>query len=339
MQRALELATFGKGNVSPNPMVGCVIIHQNKIIGEGYHKKYGEHHAEVNAINSVADKNLLKDSQLYVTLEPCSHFGKTPPCSRLIIEHGIPSVYVALKDPNPLVAGKGLAMLRNAGVNVNTGLMAEEAAWQNRRFLKSIKMKLPYIILKWAETADGFTARNNYDSKWISNNISRALVHKWRAEEDAIMVGSNTAKYDNPKLNVRDWHGNDPTRIVIDRNLILDGKLDLFDGNIPTFLFHSDTVHANQKHHRVYGNPLNDETFIEDMLKELYNKNIRSVLVEGGTALHNIFIKQNLWNEARVFKSTQIFGEGINAPSLQGRLKDIQKIGSDKLFFYLNERR
>jgi diaminohydroxyphosphoribosylaminopyrimidine deaminase/5-amino-6-(5-phosphoribosylamino)uracil reductase len=222
MSRALELARLGFGKVSPNPMVGCIIVCEGKIIGEGFHQQYGGPHAEVNAIHSVKDKTLLKQSTVYVTLEPCAHYGKTPPCAKLLVEHLVKKVIISNVDPNPLVSGKGIEILRSAGIEVETGLLEQEGLELNKRFFKSIRENAPYIILKWAQTADGFIARDDFDSKWISNKISRKLVHKWRSEEDAILVGKNTAKYDNPTLNVRDWVGKDPLRIVIDHELVLD---------------------------------------------------------------------------------------------------------------------
>ena len=200
MQRALELAELGRGNVSPNPQVGCVIVYDDKIIGEGYHQKYGGPHAEVNAVNSVIDSEMLKKSTVYVTLEPCAHFGKTPPCANLLVEKQVKKVVIAATDSNPLVGGKGIEILKNAGIEVETGILEKEARKQNRRFFTQIEQKRPYVILKWAQTLDGFVARKDYSSKWISNSQSRQMVHKWRAEEDAILVGKNTALYDDPAV-------------------------------------------------------------------------------------------------------------------------------------------
>ena len=207
--------------MSPNPLVGCVIVHNGNIIGEGWHGKVGEAHAEVNAIEDVDDKEALKKSTVYVTLEPCSHFGRTPPCSDLLVEMGVPKVVVAMEDPNEKVNGKGVSRLRENGTLVASGLLEDEARFQNRRFITNIKRNRPYVILKWAQTEDGFIARTNYDSKWISNSNSRQLAHRWRSEEDGIMVGSNTVKYDDPMLNVRSWSGRDPKRVYLDRQLEL----------------------------------------------------------------------------------------------------------------------
>ncbi|MEQ9412696.1 MAG: bifunctional diaminohydroxyphosphoribosylaminopyrimidine deaminase/5-amino-6-(5-phosphoribosylamino)uracil reductase RibD, partial [Cyclobacteriaceae bacterium] len=213
MLRAMELAKNGIGHVSPNPLVGCVIVYEGKIIGEGWHGKYGEAHAEVNAVNAVADKSILNGAAVYVNLEPCAHTGKTPPCADLLVKHKVKRVVIANVDPNPLVAGKGIAKLKDAGVEVLTGVLEEAGRELNKRFFTFLKHKRPFVILKWAQTSDGFIARENFDSKWISNEYSRKLVHKWRTEEDSILVGYNTALYDNPKLTARDWTGRNPVRI------------------------------------------------------------------------------------------------------------------------------
>ncbi|HEY5824526.1 MAG TPA: bifunctional diaminohydroxyphosphoribosylaminopyrimidine deaminase/5-amino-6-(5-phosphoribosylamino)uracil reductase RibD, partial [Cyclobacteriaceae bacterium] len=207
IQRTFELAQIGIGQVSPNPRVGAVVAHDGKILGEGWHKKYGEAHAEVNAILSVKDHSLLKESTVYVNLEPCSHFGRTPPCADLLIRHQVKKVVICNVDPNPLVAGQGINKLRDAGIEVVAGVLEAEGRKLNKRFFTLIEKQRPYIILKWAQTADGFVARENYESKWISNDFSRQLVHQWRSEEDAILVGTKTAAHDNPQLDVRDWSG------------------------------------------------------------------------------------------------------------------------------------
>ncbi len=229
IQRTFELAQSGIGQVSPNPRVGAVVVHDEKIIGEGWHKKYGEAHAEVNAIHSVKDQSLLQESTIYVNLEPCSHFGKTPPCADLLIRHQVKKVVVCNNDPNPLVSGQGIAKLLNAGIEVVTGVLETEGRKLNKRFFTFVEKQRPYIILKWAQTVDGFVARENYESKWISNDFSRQLVHQWRSEEDAVLVGTKTAAHDNPKLDVRDWSGRNPVRVVIDRFLRLSATLHLFN--------------------------------------------------------------------------------------------------------------
>ncbi len=334
MQRALEIAYRGMGAVSPNPMVGCVLVHQSQIIGEGYHQAFGGHHAEVNAIRSVKNQDLLKHSTLYVTLEPCSHFGKTPPCANLIVKKGIPKVVIATKDPNPMVAGKGIKILEEAGVEVELGLLQEASKFLNRRFLKGFSEKRPFIILKWAETADGFIARNDFDSKWISNEFSRTLVHKWRAEEDAIMVGTNTVKYDNPTLNVRDWKGENPIRIIVDRNLRLPSDRLVFDNSISTILYHYKDAPQELPHQKKLGEALGKEDFLDALFKDLYKKGIGSILVEGGSTLLSALLHVGLWDEARVFKSKKTFKEGIKAPSIHSKLNSAKVLGSDLLMIY-----
>lgn len=333
MRRALELASLGRGHVSPNPMVGCVIVHQNKILGEGWHKKYGDWHAEVNAVDAVKDKSLLSESTAYVTLEPCSHFGKTPPCADLLIKHKLKKVVICHADANPLVSGKGIQKLKETGIAVQTGILEAEGRELNKRFLTFMENKRPYIILKWAETADGFLAREDYSSKWISNSISRTLVHQWRAEEDAIMVGTQTALYDNPQLNVRDWSGNNPVRIVLDKNLRLPLSLHLFDGKVLTLCY--NTI-KEEKQDNMEFIRLNDTSlFLEEIIQNLYTRKIQSVIIEGGSKLLNSFIDCGLWDEARVFKSKQVFTKGIAAPLIRsGTLGKSQVIQKDALFIY-----
>ncbi len=335
MRRALELATLGAGKVSPNPMVGCVVVHQDKVIGEGWHQQYGGPHAEVHAIRAVADAALLPESTLYVSLEPCAHFGKTPPCADLIIANQIKKVVVCNLDPNPLVAGAGLARLKAAGIETIDGILAEEGRKLNHRFFTFMEQKRPYIILKWAETADGFIARKNYDSKWISNTLSRKMVHRWRAEEDAILVGTNTAKLDNPQLNVRDWSGRNPVRLVIDRHLRLSPALSLFDQKQETICYN---LIKDENTGKVTFVKLGLEGFIEQMVTDLFRRQIASVIVEGGTTLLREFLKLGLWDEARVFKSAVRFEEGIPAPQPAGTLEASQKILDDSLYIYKNLR-
>ncbi|GAB3653275.1 bifunctional diaminohydroxyphosphoribosylaminopyrimidine deaminase/5-amino-6-(5-phosphoribosylamino)uracil reductase RibD [Echinicola sediminis] len=333
MFRALELAERGRGNVSPNPMVGCVIVHQGKIIGEGYHQQYGGPHAEPNAIHSVQQTELLPDSTVYVTLEPCAHFGRTPPCARLLVEKKVKKVVIAAFDSNPLVGGKGLKILREAGIEVVTGILEKEARLQNKRFFTAIEKQRPYVILKWAQTKDGFVARGNYDSKWISNPLSRQLVHKWRAEEDAIMVGTKTALYDNPKLNVRDWEGTDPLRIVLDKQLSLDKNLALFDQSIPTVCYNliKDESLENLSYVKL------EEGFgIQDILADLHKKKVQSVIIEGGAYLLQKFIQSELWDEARVFTGKSKFINGIEAPKLRQHADEVLDILGDKLEIYIN---
>lgn len=328
MLRAIELAELGRGNVSPNPMVGCVIVHEGHIIGEGYHEIYGGPHAEPNAISSVTDQALLREATAFVSLEPCAHWGKTPPCANLLVEKGLKKVVIGAVDSNPLVGGKGIQILKNAGIEVETGLLEDKVREQNARFFTFMEKKRPYILLKWAQTTDGFIARENYDSKWISNPYSRQLVHKWRTEEDAIMVGTLTAQYDNPKLNVRDWHGRNPVRVVIDRNLRLSPGLFLFDKTVPTLCY-------NQVQHQVEQNlekvKLKEGFDLKDIFEDLYQRKIQSIMVEGGTKIINTLIEKELWDEARVFTGDVNFKKGILAPQLKGNLISDTKIMGDKL--------
>lgn len=331
MRRALELALLGQGTVSPNPMVGSVIVCDGKIIGEGWHKKFGDVHAEVNAINSVQDKSLLRRSSVYVNLEPCSHFGKTPPCADLLIAHQVKKVVIANMDTNPLVAGEGVRKLRSVGIEVVTGILDKEGHELNKRFFTYMGRQRPYLILKWAETADGFIARENYDSKWISNVLSRQLTHKWRSEEDAILVGSKTVAHDNPQLNVRDWSGKDPVRIVIDRFLKLDETLRVFDSTQRTIVYN---FIKNEEQPNLSLVQLDEHQFLNNVVKDLFQKQIQSVLIEGGSTILNLFISDGLWDEARVFRSKQIFEKGIPAPELHGTCVGCHNIQSDTLSFY-----
>lgn len=332
MRRALELARLGRGSVSPNPMVGCVIVHNGRIIGEGWHQKYGDWHAEVNAVAAVNDITLLKESTAYVTLEPCSHFGKTPPCADLLIKHQLQKVVICNIDTNPLVGGQGIARLRQAGIEVQTAISETEGRELNKRFFTFIEKKRPYIILKWAQTADGFIARENFDSKWISNDLSRTWVHKWRTEEDAIMVGTNTALHDNPKLNVRSWTGRNPVRIVIDLNLRLPSHLQLFDQKQPTICYN---LIKNEMRENLYWVQIHNSAYmLQEIMQDLYTRKIQSVIVEGGSKLLNSFIEQRLWDEARVFTSSQTFGKGIEAPQIKAILQNTVTIDSDRLSIF-----
>ncbi len=332
MQRALDLARLGLGNVSPNPMVGCVIVKDDKIIGEGYHEQYGGPHAEVNAVQAVKDQSLLVQSTAYVTLEPCSHFGKTPPCADLLVRHQVKRVVICNEDPNPLVAGQGIERLRNAGIEVEIGLLKEEGRVLNRRFFTAFEKKRPYVILKWAQTADGFVARENYDSKWISNTYSRQLVHKWRAEEDAILVGTNTARYDNPSLTTRDWKGKNPVRFFIDRTFELNKGMHLMDGTVPTYCFTEGEGENRQNLTFIQ----QEQIAPEAILASISELKIQSLIIEGGSGLLNSFIERGLWDEARVFIAPHTFGKGIAAPHISGELLSAEDVLEDRLLIYKN---
>ena len=343
MRRALELATLGRGQVSPNPLVGCVIVHQDRdsglerIIGEGWHQRYGDAHAERNAITSVRpeDRHLLPDSTAYVTLEPCSHYGKQPPCADLLIEYQVGHVICCNDDPNPLVGGAGFQKLRDAGIGVETGLLNTEGRALNARFFTFMEKQRPYIILKWAETTDGFIAGAAGRQVQISGPLSQRLVHRWRAEEDAIMVGTNTARADNPSLNVRFPSGlslRNPTRIVIDKQLQLAGSLNLFDGSQPTLCYNFIKTKTSGQTSYVQLNP--DEPLLPQLIADLYERRIQSVLVEGGTTLLNSFMDANLWDEMRVFRSQTMLHTGVKAPVVRGKLTSRERVGDDELTTY-----
>lgn len=335
MQRALQLARYGLGSVSPNPMVGCIIVHQDKIIAEGYHKKYGEAHAEVEAIKQVENHQLLKESTVYVTLEPCAHQGKTPPCAPMLASYHIPEVVVATVDVNPLVSNKGINLLQEAGIKVTTGVLKQESNQLNKRFNTYFTLKRPYIILKWAQTLDGFIARENFDSKWISNELSRKLVHKWRTEEDAILIGTNTGHYDNPRLSARDWQGKNPVRVIIDRQLRLAEDLNIFDRSQSSLVYNCKKAEKLEKLEWI---KLEADAFFAKLFADLHHRKIQSVLVEGGAAILNQLINQNLWDEARVFTGEKVFNQGIKAPVLNNYQQvNQQQILNDQLVIYKNQ--
>ncbi len=327
IKRCIEIAKNGLGSTRPNPMVGSVIVNNNKIIGEGYTSSYGGNHAEVNAIKSVINKDLLKKATLYVTLEPCSHFGKTPPCSDLIIAHKIPNVVIGCIDDNKKVAGKGIASLQKNGVNVIVGVLEKECKNHHKRFFTFHNKKRPYIILKWAETTDGFIApKSKKEQKpvWITNTRSRQLVHKWRGEEQAILVGTHTVIQDNPSLTTRDWVGENPTRVVIDKELKLAKSYNIFNNT-------SKTITITK----------NDINFPKHVGKQicnlLHSKNITSIIIEGGRKTLQTFINENLWDEARVFKGNIYFKNGVKAPAISGKLVSEEKISTDILTIYKND--
>ena len=331
MQRCIALAMNGKGRVSPNPIVGAVIVHEGHIIGEGWHRQYGGPHAELNAIEAVQDKQLLLNSTIYVSLEPCAHWGKTPPCAERIIREGIPRVVIGCGDPFAKVNGKGIEMLKQAGIAVTENVLEEECRMLNRRFFTYHAQHRPYIILKWAQTADQYIARANYDSRWISNEWSRALVHQWRGEEDAVMVGYNTALYDNPQLNTRGMAGKNPIRIVADRKGTLPEGHHLLDNSIGTIVF-TDKPGNNTQNIIYLPYPAN----IAELWHVLYAQNIQSLIVEGGSKLLKQVIDSTLWDEMRVFTSTQSFGSGIAAPPVSGELRETHSIGDDMLHIFSN---
>lgn len=327
IKRCIEIAKNGLGTTRPNPMVGSVIVHSNKIIGEGYTSKYGSNHAEVNAINSVKNKNLLKESTLYVTLEPCSHFGKTPPCSDLIIKHKIPNAVIGCIDDNDKVAGKGVKKLRDAGCKVIVGVLETMCRAHHKRFFTFHNKKRPYIILKWAETIDGFIAPKTKNEKkpvWITNAFSRQLVHKWRTEEHAILVGTNTVLKDNPSLTARDWIGENPIRVIIDKKDKLSRDFTVFNDKIGTIILTDKNIDFSKN-------------VAKQICDILFENEITSVIIEGGAKTLQIFIDQNLWDEARVFTGRNTFKEGVKSPKFSGELISEEKILTDILKIYKND--
>ncbi len=337
MQRALDLATLGRGYVSPNPMVGCVIVHKTTIIGEGWHRRYGDWHAEVNAVNDTirnGNEHLLSESTVYVTLEPCSHFGKTPPCADLLVEKKVKRVVICNDDPNPLVAGKGIQKLQEAGIEVTTDILAEEGRRLNVRFFTFFEEKRPYIILKWAKTADGFIADEHKNPLSISCLQSRILSHQWRSEEDAILVGTNTALHDNPQLNTRLWEGRNPVRVVLDRTLRLPDTLHLFDNSQKTLCYNA---FSNEEKGQTTFVQINfDENFLTHLLHDLYQRKVQSLLVEGGTVILQTFLNEGILDEIRVFKSPKTIHQGTAAPLLPMGVRFInqEKVGDDWLYKY-----
>lgn len=345
----MQIAKNGLGSTRPNPMVGAVIVYNNSIIGEGFTSEYGDNHAEVNAINAVKDKTLLAKSTLYVTLEPCSHYGKTPPCSDLIVFHNIPNVVIGCVDDNPEVAGKGIAKLKDSGCKVTVGILEAECRKHHQRFFTFHNEKRPYIILKWAETANGFIAPLKKDEQkpvWITNPYSRQLVHKWRTEEQAILVGTNTVIEDNPTLTVRDWSGENPIRVVLDNTLKLSKDYKIFNNDAETLVLSAklkaESVMLDNSLQVKKGLNLNiefiDFNFKSSVAKQicdiLYDKNINSIIIEGGAKTLQTFIDENLWDEARVFVGNSEFKEGIKAPNLNGKLISEYRILNDTLKIY-----
>ncbi|HZH37091.1 MAG TPA: bifunctional diaminohydroxyphosphoribosylaminopyrimidine deaminase/5-amino-6-(5-phosphoribosylamino)uracil reductase RibD [Flavisolibacter sp.] len=390
MHRCLQLAQLAAGDVAPNPMVGAVLVHEGKIIGEGYHQQYGKAHAEINCLASIAaeDLHLVSSSTLYVSLEPCAHFGKTPPCADLLIEKKIPRVVVGCRDPFPEVNGKGIEKLRAAGVDVSVGVLEERCRNLNKRFFTFHTQHRPYIILKWAQTGDRKIARlpikwqspdtiihsdKNISNKenrlsgevgamgyplsgsgevrlLISNAYTNRLVHKWRSEEQAIMVGTNTALSDDPELSTRNWPGHNPVRVLVDRNLRLPSMLKLFNGKVPTVVFnlHQHSLPFEKisvAHLRELGvsyyQITEDASLVHQVLNGLYRAGIQSMIVEGGARLLQSFIDEGLWDEARVISNEELFiGEGLPAPDLREfQLVKTEKIVSDTIRYFQKKER
>ncbi len=341
INRCIELAKNGLGATYPNPLVGSVIVLNDKIIGEGWHQKAGEPHAEVNAINSVKDKSLLKKAIIYVNLEPCSHYGKTPPCANLIVENGIKKVVIGSVDANSKVSGKGILHLQNNGCEVIVGVLEQECLKLNKRFFTFHNKKRPFIILKWAETQDGFIDKlrdeNSENSpNWISNVYSQQLVHKMRAEEQAILVGTNTALNDNPKLNARNWFGLNPVRIVLDRSLKIPFHYNFYDGSVKTIVITEKAPIKSVNENTCFELMDFSKNLAEQICAVLYAHEIQSVLIEGGAQTLKTFITENLWDEAFIFVGNKKFENGLKAPELKKAPNEIQKISDDALKIYVN---
>jgi diaminohydroxyphosphoribosylaminopyrimidine deaminase/5-amino-6-(5-phosphoribosylamino)uracil reductase len=336
MQRCLDLAVLAKGKVSPNPMVGCVIVHNECIIGEGYHQQYGEAHAEVNAINSVFSSypkqaaQWLKEATAYVSLEPCAHYGKTPPCADLLIEHQLKRVVIGNTDPFAGVNGKGIGKLKEAGIEVMTGILEAKCSEVNRRFFTRITQHRPYIILKWAQTQDGYFAPSNPQQRWITGPEAKTLVHLWRSEEYAVLVGKKTALIDNPQLNTREIEGKNPIRLIIDKSLDIPQSHHLYNQDAKTIIF-------NEVKTDVAGNinfiEMEDMHFYlpQKLAYQLYLMDIQSVIIEGGINLLQQFIDANLWDEARIFTGNTTWNEGLKAPQVNGETVLQTAVGKDSL--------
>lgn len=339
MRRCLELAQKAAGNVAPNPMVGAVLVYNDRIIGEGYHQRYGEAHAEVNCIASVKKEDipLVSQSVLYVSLEPCAHFGKTPPCADLIIRHNIPHVVVGCRDPFVQVNGKGIEKLQAAGIHVETNVLEKECRELNRRFFTFHTLHRPYIVLKWAQSSNGKISGPSDQRVLISSAYSNRLVHRWRSEEAAILVGTRTAMADDPALTTRLWPGTNPVRMVLDLDLKLPAFLHLFDDAAPTIVFnlHRNTIENFgdktfiREKSTVYYQVTNDVSIVQQVINALYQLNIQSVLVEGGAKLLQHFIDEGFWDETRVITNTQLqIPEGLNAPVLP----EVQELREERFF-------
>lgn len=347
MHRCLQLALLGAGNVAPNPMVGAVLVYENRIIGEGYHRQYGQAHAEVNCINSVqpADRHLIPQATIYVSLEPCAHFGKTPPCADLIIARGIRKVVVGCRDPFLEVNGKGIEKLQAAGVEVITGVLEKECQWLNRRFFTYHTRHRPYIILKWAQTANRRMAAAGSERLLISHTLTNRLVHRWRSEETAILVGTRTALLDDPALTNRYWHGHHPVRLVIDRRLQIPHSAQLFNGEAPLVVFNeqTNTVDTTTQFPFAAGNTFfyqlgQDADLVEQVVHACYYLRLQSILVEGGARLLQGFIDTGNWDEARVITNEQLqVQQGLQAPELGNAVPEKEEtIAHDRIRYYIH---
>lgn len=338
MQRCLELAVMGKGYVAPNPMVGAVLVYNDRIIGEGWHRQYGQAHAEVNCLQSVAeaDKQFIPDSTMYVSLEPCAHYGQTPPCATRLVQEHVKEVIICNDDPFDKVAGRGLEILRQGGIPATSGLLATEGKWLNRRFFCFHQLKRPYVILKWAQTNDGFIAPADGSRMQLTGKAARELVHKWRTEEAGIMVGTTTARNDNPQLTARLVQGKQPLRIVLDRQLSLPADMNIYADDAQTWIINEEKA-AIKEHVSFIKLDFND-MLLEQLMHKLHMASIQSVIIEGGAQLLNSFIKTDLWDEARVFTAPVQLGKGIKAPVLNAKAVFGTAVGEDLLELYVNDK-
>ena len=339
MRRCFNLAECGLGNVAPNPLVGALLVYNGKIISEGFHHKFGDPHAEVVALDKITDPKILASSVLYVNLEPCAHFGKTPPCTDLIISKNIKRVLFSNFDPNPLVNGEGMKKLKKAGIHVTSGVLEKEGYELNRRFFTFHYLKRPFIILKWAQTSDGFIAPPDCSLKnetitWVSGPASRKLVHKWRTEEAAILVGKKTVEIDNPLLTARDWLGKNPVRIIIDPELSIDKKKNIYDNSALTYIING-SKELNERN-ITYIKIQKGKTFLKKLMNILFENNLQSIIIEGGTNTLESFIRVGLWDEARVFTSKKYFYDGVKAPQLPSVNSTEFDIDGDQLQIFRN---
>jgi len=338
MQRCVDLAYLGQGNVSPNPMVGCVIVKNGLIIGEGYHSEYGGKHAEIKAIESVLDQKEIENSTVYISLEPCVHHGKTPPCVNELINRKIKIAVIGSRDSNPIVGGKGIESLKRAGIEVHENVLSEACRTLNKRFFTFHEKRRPYVILKWAQTSDGYLDKNREIGEkgvnWISSPESKVLVHKWRSEEQSILVGRNTIMNDNPSLTVREISGKNPTRIVIDSQLQLSKDVNIFSKDAPTLVFNRL---KNDQTDGVEWIKIS-ETSTKHILDELFKRNIQSVLVEGGSRTLQYFIIDNVWDEARVIVGDVKFGDGVKAPVMNKVPSRAHQFSDHDTIYYYHRR-
>ncbi|MBJ7881707.1 bifunctional diaminohydroxyphosphoribosylaminopyrimidine deaminase/5-amino-6-(5-phosphoribosylamino)uracil reductase RibD [Gelidibacter salicanalis] len=343
IKRCIDIGKNGLGTTAPNPMVGCVIVYENKIIGEGFTSPFGGAHAEVNAINSVKNQSLLSKSTLYVTLEPCSHYGKTPPCADAIIKFSIPTVIIGTIDTHSKVGGKGVEKLKASGCEVMVGVLENDVKVHHKRFFTFHNKRRPYVILKWAETSDGFIAPQTKNEKkpvWITNPISRQLVHKWRSEEQAIVVGTNTVLEDNPSLTVRDWSGKNPIRIVLDKHSRVSKDAAILDDKAKTMIISNKGVSGVSETENFILEYLDwnlKNSIAQQICNILFQNNINSVIIEGGRQTLQTFIDENLWDEARIFTGPTTFGSGTKSPDCSGKLLSQENILDDTLKIIIND--